>query len=149
MKCKRLMCITAITVIAAAVPIQMAGQNRTEEAFAGESSSARPAPAMQIQPETTTASATSSLNGTLSVTDSATDSPQTVAFGLCSRVGQVCIARRCCPGLICEGEGNTGLPRFCRPPQKFTPGPETKDTLSGNTCTTSSFWDRVNANKLQ
>ena len=97
---------------------------------------------------TFTPSATGSLNGTLSVMDSATDSPQTVALsgtgvsgGMCSRIGQFCAFRRCCPGLICVQYGNIAVDRYCRP--------ETKGTLSENTSSTSSFWDRMNANKLQ
>ena len=97
---------------------------------------------------TFTPSTTGSLNGTLPITDSATDGPQAVALsgtgvsgGLCSRIGQFCAFRRCCPGLICVQYGNIAVDRYCRP--------ETKGTLSENTSRTSSFWDRMNANKLQ
>ena len=96
---------------------------------------------------TFTPSVTGRLKGTDSVMDSATDSPQTVALsgtgvsgGMCARVGWICNIRRCCLGLICVGDGNTGL-RACRP--------ETEGTLSENTSRTSSFWDRMNAKKLQ
>jgi hypothetical protein len=80
------------------------------------------------------------LTGTLSVTDNATDSPQTVALsgtgmsgGACGRFDQRCNpeAPNCCQGLTCVFAGGFFNSWVC--------------TDSGNTSRTSSFWDRVNA----
>jgi len=87
-----------------------------------------------------TPGSTGSLNGTLSVTDSAADSPQIVSLsgtgvaGQCSPAGQQCSPQRhCCPGLMCMAEGNRGK---CV-------------STSGNISGTSSFWERVNANEIE
>ena len=67
---------------------------------------------------TFTPGSTGSLNGTLSVTDSAADSPQIVSLsgtgvaGQCSPAGQQCSPQHhCCPGLICVAGGNRA---YCR-----------------------------------
>jgi ASPM-SPD-2-Hydin domain-containing protein/centrosomal CEP192-like protein len=84
---------------------------------------------------------TGSFSGTLSVTDSAADSPQIVSLsgtgvaGQCTPAGQQCPPQRpaCCPGLMCVAEGNRDK---CEP-------------TSGNIPRANSFWDRVKANKLE
>ncbi len=87
---------------------------------------------------TFTPSQTGSLNGTLSVTDSAADSPQIVSLSggvNCQTKGEQCYGGHpCCAGLQCVAEGNRA---YC-----VSGG-------SDNTSRTSSFWDRVNANKVE
>lgn len=90
---------------------------------------------------TFTPSQTGSLNGTLSVADSAADSPQIVSLsgtgvsGQCRRQGQTC--GTCCPGLVCTFRGGDRPGYFCEPKG------------SGNLSRASSFWDRVSANKIE
>jgi hypothetical protein len=88
---------------------------------------------------------TGSFTGTLSVTDSAVDSPQIVSLsgsgisggGQCTPAGQQCPPQRagCCPGLMCVAAGNRA---YCE-------GPGTLE----NSSRAVSFWDRVNADKIQ
>jgi probable HAF family extracellular repeat protein len=78
----------------------------------------------------------------LSITDNALGSPQKVSLsgtgtaGRCTRVGQQCPPQfpPCCPGLVCQFAGNRA---FCEPKR------------SENTFRTNSYWDQLNANKLE
>ncbi len=89
---------------------------------------------------TFTPSASGGLNGTVSVRDDGSGSPQIVSLsgtgiaGRCTAQGQECAPQLppCCPGLVCQFRGNRD---FCEP--------RTSDT-SG----TSSYWDPMNLSKL-
>jgi hypothetical protein len=90
---------------------------------------------------TFTPSQTGNLTGTLSVANTAADSPQTVALsgygvaGGCTPARQQCppTAPPCCSGLQCVAQGDRN---YCEP-------------VSGNTSRASSFWDWVDANKFE
>jgi len=85
---------------------------------------------------------TGNLNETLSVSDDAVASPQTVALsgtgtvaGQCQGLGRPCDILPCCPGLVCKfSVGSTRVSYKCE--------------LGGseNTSSASSFWGRLNAN---
>jgi len=93
---------------------------------------------------TFTPSNTGNLNGTLSVADSAGDSPQIVSLsgtgvaGQCSPEGHPCDHARCCPGLVCIFRGGSTRAGYACEPKG-----------SENISRANSFWDRVNANKLE
>ena len=86
------------------------------------------------------------LTGTLSVTDNAPGSPQTVSLdgtgdrggGRCVGLGQQCGPFPCCPGLVCVFRGgSTRVGYACEPPG------------SGNISRANSYWDRLKTNKLE
>ena len=82
---------------------------------------------------------TGNFTGILSVTDNAANSPQMVSLSgtgvSCRTEGEQCYpGHNCCVGLDCVAEGNRA---YC-----VSGGSE-------NTPRTSSFWDRVNANKIK
>jgi len=85
---------------------------------------------------------TRSLTSTLTVTDSAADNPQIVSVSgtgvhKCTPTGHPCGPVPCCPGLVCTFRGgSTRVGYACEPKG------------SENTSRASSFWDRLNANKL-
>jgi hypothetical protein len=91
---------------------------------------------------TFTPNASGNLNGTISVTDDASGSPQIVSLsgtgiaGRCTPRGMQCPNQfgPCCPGLICQFRG---IRSFCEP------------SSPGNTSRAISYWDPMNLNKLQ
>jgi probable HAF family extracellular repeat protein len=88
-------------------------------------------------------SSTRSLTSTLSVTDSAADTPQIVSLSgtdvhKCTLPGRPCGPVPCCPGLVCKFRGGSTRVGYACEPKGLE-----------NTSRSSSFWDRVNANKLE
>jgi hypothetical protein len=86
---------------------------------------------------TFTPTGSGTLDGTLSLTDNAPDSPQMVSLsggvGQCRSKGEQCYSGHpCCDGLQCVAEGDRA---YC------------ESESSENTSRASSFWDRLNANK--
>jgi hypothetical protein len=86
---------------------------------------------------TFTPTGSGTLDGTLSLTDNAPDSPQMVSLsggvGQCRSKGEQCYSGHpCCDGLQCVAEGDRA---YC------------ESESSENTSRSSSFWDRLNANK--
>jgi hypothetical protein len=85
------------------------------------------------------------LNGTLSFADSAADGPQIVSLsgtgvvaGQCAPQGDPCDGAPCCPGLVCTVRGgSTRVGYACEPKG------------SENISSANSFWDRLNANKIE
>jgi hypothetical protein len=63
---------------------------------------------------TFTPTSTDSVNGTLSIADNATGSPQVVSLngtgvaGRCNSLGEQCRPGVCCPGLVCRASGDRG-----------------------------------------
>jgi hypothetical protein len=94
---------------------------------------------------TFTPTTTDNLEGTVSISDNATDSPQMISLsgnisfrGRCSVANRPCGTFPCCPGLVCKFRGGSTRAGYSCEPQG-------SENISG----ASSYWDLLNANTLE